>query len=140
MIIDHLGIAVKSLERSLEFYRDILGLKVVGPEEVASEGVRIAFLPMGESTIELLEPLGPDSSLARFLAKRGEGIHHVCVRVERISETLATLREKGAEIIEPAPRIGAGGRRVAFIHPRSTGGVLLELVESTETSGPSPHA
>lgn len=140
MIIDHLGIAVKSLERSLGFYRDILGLKVVGPEEVVSEGVRIAFLPMGDSAIELLEPLGADSSLARFLAKRGEGIHHVCVRVDRISETLAALREKGAEIIEPAPRIGAGGRRVAFIHPRSTGGVLLELVESTDSSGPFPHA
>lgn len=131
MIIDHLGIAVTSLERSLGFYREILGLKVVGPEEVPSEGVRIAFLPMGESTIELLEPTGPDSPIARFLAKRGEGIHHVCVRVERIDQTLATLREKGAEIIEPAPRIGAGGRKVAFIHPRSTGGVLLELVESS---------
>ena len=131
MIIDHLGIAVTSLERSLGFYREILGLKVVGPEDVPSEGVRIAFLPMGESTIELLEPTGPDSPIARFLAKRGEGIHHVWVRVEKIEETLATLREKGAEIIEPAPRIGAGGRKVAFIHPRSTGGVLLELVESS---------
>ena len=140
MTIDHLGIAVKSLEKSLVFYRDILGLPVEGPEEVATEGVRIAFLPLGESVIELLEPMQPDSSVARFLAKRGEGIHHVCLRVARIEESLASLRRKGAEIIEPAPRIGAGGRRVAFIHPRSTGGVLLELVESPDPPGPSTGA
>jgi len=140
MILDHLGIAVRSLETSLKFYRDLLGLEVQGPEEVAGEGVRIAFLPVGESTIELLEPIGPDSSIARFLAKRGEGIHHVCLRVPRIDEALAALRGKGAEIIEPAPRIGAGGRKVAFIHPRSTGGVLLELVESPEIAGRSHGA
>ena len=131
MIIDHLGIAVTSLDKALGFYRDVLGLKVDGPEVVPTEGVRIAFLPVGESTIELLEPLGPDSTIARFIARRGEGIHHICLRVDSMEQALATLRERGAEIIEPAPRIGAGGRQVAFIHPRSTGGVLLELVEST---------
>ncbi|HZI94503.1 MAG TPA: methylmalonyl-CoA epimerase [Patescibacteria group bacterium] len=130
MIIDHLGIAVRSLDASLRFYRDALGLEVEGPEEVPAEGVRIAFLAVGQSRVELLEPLGPGTTVARFLDKRGEGIHHLCLRVADIEAALAALRGKGAEIIEPAPRIGAGGRRIAFIHPRSTGGVLLELVEA----------
>ncbi|HEY3176162.1 MAG TPA: methylmalonyl-CoA epimerase [Candidatus Polarisedimenticolia bacterium] len=129
MILDHLGIAVRSLQESLRFYADALGLSAEGLEEVAAEGVRIAFLQVGQSRIELLEPLGPDSTVARFLDKRGEGIHHICLRVERLEETLAGLRSRGVEIIEPAPRIGAGGRRIAFIHPRSASGVLVELVE-----------
>jgi len=135
MIIDHLGIAVRSLETSLKFYRDTLGLKVEGLEEVPAEGVRIAFLPVGQSRVELLEPLGPDTAVGRFLDRRGEGIHHLCLRVADIDATLAAMRGKGAEIIEPAPRIGAGGRRIAFIHPRSTGGVLLELVEAEVPPG-----
>ena len=129
MKIDHLGIAVRSLESSLSFYRDALGLPVEGPEEVPGEGVRIAFLPAGESRIELLEPLSAGSAVARFLDKRGEGIHHVCLRVKDIEATVASLKVRGAEIIPPDLRTGAGGRRIAFIHPRSTGGVLLELVE-----------
>lgn len=140
MIVDHLGIAVRSLEASLRFYRDALGLKAEGPEEVAAEGVRISFLQAGETRIELLEPLGPASTVAKFLDKRGEGIHHVCLRVERLDETLAGLRARGVEIIAPAPRIGAGGRRIAFIHPRSAGGVLVELVESPPAARSSSPA
>jgi len=137
MILDHLGLAVRSIETSLKFYRDLLGLKVRGPDEVPSEGVRIAFLAVGESRIELLEPLGPDSTVARFITRRGEGIHHVCLRVTDLDATLASMKSRGAEIIEPAPRLGAGGRRIAFVHPRSTGGVLLELVEGTPGATPA---
>ena len=140
MILDHLGIAVRSLQESLRFYVDALGLSAEGLEEVAAEGVRIAFIQVGQSRIELLEPLGPDSTVARFLDKRGEGIHHICLRVERLDETLAGLRSRGVEIIEPAPRIGAGGRRIAFIHPRSASGVLVELVELTPVGRASQPA
>ena len=128
-IVDHLGVAVSSLRTALEFYRDALGLSASPPEEVASEGVRVVFLPLGESRIELLEPLTPDSPVARFIAKRGEGIHHVCLRVTDLDGAVAALQAKGVEIIPPLIRVGAGGRRIAFIHPRSTGGVLLELKE-----------
>lgn len=127
--IDHLGIAVRSIETALRFWKDSLGLPVSEPEEVASEGVRVVFVPLGESRIELLEPLGADSPIARFIAKKGEGIHHVCLRVTDIDGALAKLAQEGAEIIQPAPRVGAGGRRIAFVHPKSTGGVLLELKE-----------
>jgi len=129
MTLDHLGIAVRSLDTALTFYRDTLGLAAEGPEEVPAEGVRIAFLPVGESRIELLEPMGADTTVARFLDRHGEGIHHVCLRVADIDKAVADLKQRGAQIIPPDVRRGAGGRRVAFIHPRSTGGVLLELVE-----------
>jgi methylmalonyl-CoA epimerase len=128
-IVDHLGVAVSSLRSALKFYRDALGLAAGPPEEVAAEGVRVVFLPVGESRIELLEPLSPDSPVARFIAKRGEGIHHICLRVADLEPTVAALQAKGVEIIPPLIRVGAGGRRIAFIHPRSTGGVLLELKE-----------
>jgi len=128
-VIDHLGVAVRSIETTLRFYRDTLGLTPAPPEEVPSEGVRVAFLPVGETRIELLEALGPDSPIARFIGKRGEGIHHVCLRVDDIEEAVAALSRAGAEVIPPAIRTGAGGRRIAFVHPRSTGGVLLELKE-----------
>lgn len=130
MIIDHIGVAVRSIDASLRFYREVLGLAAERPEDVPAEGVRIAFLPLGESRIELLEPLAPDTAVGRFLDRRGEGVHHICLRVTDIETMLAGMKRHGAEIIEPAPRVGAGGRRVAFIHPRSTGGVLLELVEA----------
>lgn len=129
MKIHHIGLAVRSLEESLAFYRDALGLGVTATEEVPSEGVRVAFLPAGEPRIELLEALGPDSPVARFVAKRGEGIHHLCFQVEEIERTVRSLKARGAEIIEPAIRAGAGGNRIAFIHPRSTNGVLIELKE-----------
>ncbi len=128
-VIDHLGVAVRSIEQTLKFYRDTLGLTPSTPEVVASEGVRVSFLPVGESRIELLEALGPDSPVARFIDKRGEGIHHICLRVADLGEAVAELERKGAQIVPPAIRTGAGGRRIAFVHPRSTGGVLVELKE-----------
>jgi len=128
-IIDHLGVAVRSIEETLKFYRDTLGLTPSDPEEVPSEGVRVSFLPLGESRVELLEALGPESPIARFIDKRGEGIHHVCLRVADLEEAVADLERRGAQVIPPSIRTGAGGRRIAFVHPRSTGGVLLELKE-----------
>ena len=127
--IDHIGVAVASIEAALKFWRDTLGATAGAPEEVPSEGVRVVFLPLGETRIELLEPLGPSSPIARFLEKRGEGIHHVCVRVADLEASVAALKRGGAEVIPPDIRRGAGGRRIAFVHPRSTGGVLLELKE-----------
>ena len=127
--IDHIGIAVSSLETALRFWRDTLGLVASDPEEVSTEGVRVVFLPMGETRIELLEALTPASPIARFIDKRGEGIHHICFRVADLEVTLAALEEKGARPIAPRTRIGAGGRRIAFVHPGSTGGILLELKE-----------
>ena len=128
--LDHIGVAVASIEVALKFWRDTLGVAASPPEEVPSEGVRVVFLPLGETRIELLEPLGPSSPIARFLEKRGEGIHHVCVRVADLEASVAALKRGGAEVIPPDIRRGAGGRRIAFVHPRSTGGVLLELKEA----------
>jgi len=130
--IHHIGIAVKSLAESVPFYRDALGLEVASTEEVPSEGVRVAFLPAGEARVELLEALGPESPIARFVAKKGEGIHHVCFEVEDLEKSVAALRRGGAEIIEPSIRVGAGGHRIAFVHPRSTHGLLVELKEVKE--------
>ena len=127
--VDHLGVAVRSLENALAFYRDALGMSPSEPEEVATEGVRVVFLPVGESRIELLEPLNDESPIARFLEKRGEGIHHVCLRVSSLEKTLDDVERGGGQIIPPRIRTGAGGRRIAFLHPRSTGGVLIELKE-----------
>jgi len=129
--IDHLGLAVRSIDESLRFWRDALGLPTGGaPEEVASEKVRVVFLPLGESRIELLEPLGSDSPIARHLERRGEGLHHVCLRVESLEAALETLEGQSIRPIEPRIRTGAGGHRIAFIHPRDTGGVLVELAEA----------
>lgn len=129
MKIEHIGIAVRSLDEAIAAYRDGLGLKVAGFEESVEDGVRIAMLPIGESRIELLEATDAASPVARFLEKRGPGIHHIAVRVEDIDEALGRLRASGARLIDDAPRAGAGGTRVAFVHPDSTHGVLLELVE-----------
>ena len=123
--IDHLGIAVSSLDAALTAYR-ALGFELADTHDVPTEKVRAAFLPVGESRLELLEPTDPDSVIARFLQKRS-GLHHVCVLVEDIDAALAELKEKGVELLDQSPRPGAGGSRVAFIHPRSAGGVLLEL-------------
>ena len=136
MKIEHIGIATPKIEDALAFWRDALGLEVVHTEEVAEQGVRVAMLPVGEPRIELLEPTGADSPVAKFLEKRGAGIHHIAVRVPDIRAALARLREKGARLIDESPRVGAGGCLVAFIHPAAAGGVLLELVEHTaESSG-----
>jgi len=128
--LDHVGIAVRSLEEALRPYVDGLGLPVDGTEEVAGEGVRVAFLPVGETRIELLEPTAEDSPIARFIRRRGEGIHHLCFRVADLEAAMARLKEVGVPLVDQAPRPGAGGSRVAFVHPRGTGGVLIELTEA----------
>ncbi len=133
MKIDHLGIATRTLDEALSFWRDALGLDVVETEEVAEQKVRVAMLPVGESRVELLEATSDDSPIAKFIAKRGAGIHHIAVRVSNIRESMARLKERGARLIDETPRTGAGGCLVAFVHPSSANGVLLELVEHTQS-------
>jgi methylmalonyl-CoA epimerase len=130
MKIDHIGIATRSIDEAARLYRDALGLDVGDTEEVADQLVRVAMLPVGESRIELLEATSEDSPIARFLEKRGPGIHHIALQVDDIRAALANLRKKGARLIDQEPRVGAGGCLVAFVHPSSTGGVLLELVQN----------
>jgi len=127
--ISHIGIAVESIEKWIGFYKDVLGLEYGGSEEVAEQKVRVAFLKIGESQIELLEPTSEDSPIAKFLEKRGGGIHHIAVKVDDIDAALARHREAGARLIDNEPRIGAHNMRIAFIHPKASGGVLLELCE-----------
>jgi methylmalonyl-CoA/ethylmalonyl-CoA epimerase len=129
MKIDHIGIATHGIQEAAKFYREALGLNVLEIEEVAEQKVRVAMLPIGESRVELLEPTSSDSPISKFLEKRGPGIHHIAVQVADIRVTLSELKEKGAKLIDAEPRTGAGGCLVAFIHPSSTGGVLLELVQ-----------
>jgi methylmalonyl-CoA/ethylmalonyl-CoA epimerase len=126
--IDHLGVAVRSIEDALGIYR-ALGLSESGREEVASQKVITAFLPVGESQIELLQPTSADSPVGKFLEKRGQGIHHVCFAVENLEAALADLSRKGFRLIHTAPVPGAGGKRVAFLHPEAGRGVLIELAE-----------
>jgi methylmalonyl-CoA/ethylmalonyl-CoA epimerase len=134
MKIDHIGIATRGIQEAITFYRDVLGLDVTETEEVPDQKVRVAMLPVGESRIELLEATSADSPIARFLEKRGPGIHHIAVRVDDIHVALADLKQKGARLIDEQPRPGAGGCLVAFVHPSSTGGVLLELVQNPAVS------
>src|SRR2546422_5508284 len=129
MNIDHIGIAVKSLVEAVKVYEDALGLKVSGYDEVDEQGVRVAMLNIGESRIELLEPSRPDSPIEKFMTKRGEGIHHIAVRVDNIEEALERLKKAGVRLIDETPKRGAHNTRIAFIHPASTNGVLMELVE-----------
>ncbi len=129
MKIDHLGIATKSIAESLKFWQDSLGLENVHTEIVEDQKVRVAMLPIGESRVELLEPTSDDSPITKFLEKRGGGIHHIAVEVENIEESLAKLKENGAKLIDETPRIGAEGCLIAFVHPQSTNGVLLELTQ-----------
>jgi methylmalonyl-CoA epimerase len=126
--IDHLGIAVKSLAEAKKFYQN-LGLSPMEDETVESEKVRLSMVPVGESRIELLEPLSDDSPIAKFLAKRGEGLHHVALNVEDLSATVERLKAAGTRLISDEIKIGAGGHLYVFVHPSSAGGVLLELVE-----------
>ena len=130
MKIDHIGIATNGIENAASIYRDALGMHVTETEEVSGQKVRVAMLPIGESRLELLEATSDDSPISKFLAKRGPGIHHIALRVEDIRATLADLKSKGARLIDEEPRTGAGGCLVAFVHPSSTGGVLIELVEN----------
>ena len=130
MKINHLGIATKGIDEALKFWEDALGLENVHTEVVEDQKVRVAMLPIGESRIELLEPTAEDSPIAKFLEKRGGGIHHIAVEVEDIEAALAKLKREGMRLIDEKPRIGAEGCLVAFVHPSSANGVLLELVQS----------
>jgi methylmalonyl-CoA/ethylmalonyl-CoA epimerase len=125
--LDHIGIAVANLDEALAFYRDALGLEIEAPEEVPSQRVRAHFVPVGESALELLEATAPDSPIAKFLAKRGPGLHHITLRVDDIHAALASLKARGVRLIDEEPRPGAHGSLVAFIHPASAQGVLVEL-------------
>jgi methylmalonyl-CoA epimerase len=127
-MIDHLGIAVRSLQQARKFYEQ-LGLSVVSEEVVAHEKVKVAMVPVGESRIELLEPTGPDSVIAKFLENRGEGLHHVALHVPDLAHAVETLKTSGTRFISDEIKIGAGGHLYVFVHPSSAGGVLLELVQ-----------
>lgn len=130
--IDHIGIAVKSVKESLPFYTETLKLKLIGIEEVESEGVKVAFLKIGESKIELLEPLHSESPIAKYIEKKGEGIHHIAVGIDNIKERIHEIQQQGLKMINPEPKTGAGGAQIAFMHPKSTGGVLYELCEKPQ--------
>jgi len=127
--IDHIGIAVKDLETALKLYEEVLGLKSAGTEVVEEQKVKVAFLPTGDSEVELLESTSPDGPIAKYIAKNGEGIQHLAFRVDNLEQRLAELKEKGIRLIDEKPRYGAGGARIAFLHPKSTFGVLIELCE-----------
>jgi len=128
--VDHVGVAVRNLGEAIGVYRDVLGFRLEGVHVLTERKVRVAFLSSGNKTrIELLEPLGGDSPVAKFLEGRGEGVHHVAVRVKNIEAVLAELKRKGVTLVDEKPRIGAEGAKIAFVHPKSTKGVLLELYE-----------
>ena len=127
--IDHLGIAVHSIEEAKKLFQDTLGLEFEGSETVEEQKVTTAFFPVGDSEVELLESTAPDGPIAKYLEKRGEGIQHIAFRVENIEEALAELKEKGIRLIDEKPRRGAGGAKIAFLHPKSTHGVLIEISE-----------
>ena len=128
--LDHIGIAVGDVHASLACFRDALGLEVGGSEEVPSQRVRTHFIPVGDATIELLEPTSADSPVAKFIEKRGPGIHHIALRVADIHAALADLKARGVRLIDQEPRVGAEGALIAFVHPAATHGVLLELKQS----------
>lgn len=127
--IDHIAVVVEDIDETLSFWRDDLGLPLDRVERVESQGVRIAFLPVGESKVELLQPLGEESGVARFLRKRGPGMHHLCFEVEDIERKLADLKMAGIRLINPDPEVMDDGRKMAFLHPKSTHGVLIELYQ-----------
>lgn len=127
--IDHIGIAVRDLNEAIKFYQEVLGLKVTEIEEVPDQKVRVAFLPTGDSEVELLESTSPDGPIARFIEKNGEGVQHIAFRVDNLEEKLAELKSKGVRLIDEKPRRGAGGAMIAFLHPKSTFGTLVEICE-----------
>lgn len=127
--IDHIGIAVKSIEQAGKFYTDIMGLKIEDIETVEEQKVNVAFLPITDSEVELLESTEPDGPVAKFIDSKGEGVQHIAYRVENIEEALEELKEKGVRLIDQKPRKGAGGAMIAFIHPKETNGVLVELCQ-----------
>jgi len=127
--IDHIGIAVKSVKETSELLSNILGLKVAGEEIVEEQKVKVAFLPLGDSELELLESTSSEGPIARFIEKKGEGIQHIAFRVNNIEEVLEKLKKEGVRLIDEKPRYGAGGAKIAFLHPKSTNGILVELCE-----------
>lgn len=127
--IDHIGIAVKDLAETLKLYEGLLGLKAVDTEVVEEQKVKTAFLPTGDSEVELLESTAPDGPIAKFIDKNGQGVQHIAFRVDNLEQRLAELKEKGVRLIDEKPRRGAGGAKIAFLHPKSTYGVLIELCE-----------
>lgn len=127
--IDHLGIAVKSIEDGKAFWTDVLGLTFAGAETVETQKVTTAFFPVGESEVELLESTSPDGPVAKYIEKKGEGMQHIAFRVDNIEEALQELKDKGIRLIDETPRIGAGGAKIAFLHPKATAGVLVELCQ-----------
>ncbi|MDR3227349.1 MAG: methylmalonyl-CoA epimerase [Prevotellaceae bacterium] len=130
--IEHLGIAVKSLEQAIPYYEEILGLKCYSVEEVADQKVKTAFFKVGQTKIELLEPTSPESTIAKFIEKRGEGVHHVAFAVDSVQKSLDEVAAKGVQLIDKAPRGGAEGLNIAFLHPKSTIGVLTEFCENPQ--------
>jgi methylmalonyl-CoA/ethylmalonyl-CoA epimerase len=127
--IDHIGVAVQSIKETLKFYSEVLGLKLEGEELVSEQKVKTAFLPIGDTEVELLESTEADGPIAKFIEKKGEGIQHLAFKVENIDEALKELSDKGIRLIDQKPRKGAGGKRIAFLHPKDTFGVLVELCE-----------
>jgi methylmalonyl-CoA/ethylmalonyl-CoA epimerase len=127
--VDHIGIAVANLDEALKLYRDQLGLVCKGTEVVEEQKVKVAFLPVGESKIELLESTDPEGPVGKFIEKKGAGVHHLSFRVSNIEEKLEQLKQQGVALIDQKPRYGAGGAKIAFLHPKSTGGVLIEICE-----------
>lgn len=127
--VDHIGIAVKNMDESIHYYIHTLGLKLIAIEEVESQKVRVAFIDAGNIKFELLEPIGDDGPVSKFIAKRGEGVHHIAFGVSDIRTRLSELKEKGVQLLQDEPKLGAGGAEVAFLHPKSSYGVLYELCQ-----------
>lgn len=127
--VDYIGIAVKNLDEALKFYEDVLGLKCAGSEVVEEQKVKVAFLPIGDTEVELLESTEEDGPIAKYVEKKGEGIQHIAYRVANIEEAIEEMKSKGIRMIDEKPRYGAGGAKIAFLHPKSTYGVLIELCE-----------
>ncbi len=130
--VDHIGIAVKNLDETMKFYTDVLGLELHGTEVVEEQSVKVAFLPVGDTEIELLESTSPDGPIAKFIEKNGEGMQHIAFKVDNIEEAIAYMQEKGMRMIDEKPRYGAGGAKIAFVHPKSSNRVLVELSQRQE--------
>lgn len=127
--VDHIGIAVENLDEALKFYEETLGIKCTSKEVVEDQKVKVAFLPIGDTEVELLESTDENGAIAKFIEKRGQGVQHIAYRVDNIEEAIAEMKEKGIRMIDEEPRYGAGGAKIAFLHPKSTFGVLIELCE-----------
>ena len=130
--VDHIGIAVSNLEESMRFYENILGLACTGTETIEEQKVKVAFFPCGDSELELLESTDENGPVAKFIEKNGQGVQHFAIRVDHIENALEELKEKDVRLVDQTPRYGAGGARIAFVHPKASGGVLLELVERNQ--------